>query len=231
MRRLVEKRISRTKGTEYHLDKRISNGDLTAELYLRAKMLLRGFFTRIKLKGAGKSLFVGKRVTIKCGKNMCIGNSATINENCYINSMCKNNVFIGNNFSLGRNSLIDCTGVISELGESLKIGDNVGISPNFTLFVRGNVIIGNDVIIGPNVTMVAENHVFDDLEKPIRLQGTRRKGITVGNNCWIGANVTILDGVCIGDNSIIAAGAVINKDVESNTIVGGVPGKMIKKRV
>lgn len=231
MRRLIEKKISQTKGTDYHLDKNIRNGDLTAELFLRANMLFRGFFARIRLKRAGKSFFVGKRVTIKCGRNMCIGNSATINENCYINSMCKKKVSIGNNFSLGRNSIIDCTGVISELGESLQIGDNVGISPNFTLFVRGDVSIGNDVIIGPNVTIIAENHIFDDIEKPIRLQGTRRKGITIGNNCWIGANVTILDGVSIGDNSIIAAGAVINKDVDSNTIVGGVPGKLIKKRV
>lgn len=62
------------------------------------------------------------------------------------------------------------------------------------------------------------------------MQGATRKGIEIGKDCWIGANATILDGVKIGDGCIVAAGAVVNRDVPSYTIVGGVPAKTIKNR-
>ena len=230
MRKLIEKTIGGTKGTEYHVDEKMTTWQLFKFAVGRFWMLFRGFFKKIKFKKAGKKLFVGKCVKIKYGKKIRIGRVVTLNDNCYINGLCRHGVVIGNGFNLGRNSIIDCTGVVSELGESLTIGNNVGISPNFVLFVRGKVEIGNDVIIGPNVTIVAENHNHDDLNTPIRLQGVSRKGIKIGNNCWIGANVTILDGVTVGDNSIIAAGAVVNKDVEPNSVVGGIPAKLIKTR-
>lgn len=63
----------------------------------------------------------------------------------------------------------------------------------------------------------------------IRLQGELRKGINIGKNCWIGSNVTVLDGVTIGDNCVIAAGAVVNKDIPDNCVAGGIPAKEIKK--
>lgn len=230
MRRFIEKKIAGTKGTDYHVDDSITTGQLFKFARNRFWMLLRGFFKKAKFKKTGKRIFVGRRVKIEFGKKITLGSVITINDSCCINGLCRGGVAIGNNFNLGRNSLITCTGVVSELGESLTIGNNVGISPNFVMFVRGSVEIGDDVIIGPNVTIVAENHSFNDLNTPIRLQGVTRKGIKIGNNCWIGAGATILDGVCIGDNSIVAAGAVVNKDVAPNSIVGGVPAKLIKER-
>ncbi|MBN1601390.1 MAG: acyltransferase [Chitinispirillaceae bacterium] len=144
--------------------------------------------------------------------------------------MCKGGVEIGDNFMLGRNSIIECTGVARNLGEKLSIGKHVGISPNAFISVRGTLSIGSDTIMGPHVCIISENHVYSDLNTPIRLQGDDRKGIAIGNGCWIGANVTILDGVNIGDGAIIAAGAVVNKDIPSLSIAGGVPAKVIKMR-
>ena len=230
MRRLIEKAICGTKGTDYHVDDNMKTRQLFSFAVGRFWMLFRGFFKKGKFQRVGKKFFVGKRVSIKYGKKIKIGKVATINDNCYINALCKDGVTIGDYFNLGRNSIIDCTGVISELGESLIIGNNVGISPNFVIFVRGKVEVGNDVIIGPNVTIISENHSFEKTDIPIRLQGVSRIGVRIGNNCWIGANVTILDGVEIGDNSIIAAAAVVNKNVEPNSIVGGVPAKLIRTR-
>lgn len=230
MRKLIEKNISKTKGQDYKLDSSITSFRLFQVVMERIGMLLRGFFRKIVLKKVGKKFFVGKHVKFKCGKRISFGHSATINDYCFINGLSKGGIVVGDNFSLGRSSIIDCTGVISELGESLKIGNNVGISPHFTLFVRGSVSIGDDVIVGPNVTIIAENHRFDDLNVPIRIQGAKRTGINIGNNVWIGASATILDGVTIGNGSIIAAGAVVTKDVEPFSIVGGVPAKLIKQR-
>ena len=229
MKKLIERMACSAKGADYHMDKEISTSQLLKIAIGRARMLVRGFFKKSKFKKAGKRLFVGKRVRLRFCKRIQLGSTVTINDGCIINGLCSKTITIGNNFSLGENSIIDCTGVLSNLGESLIVGNNVGISPNFTMFVRGPISIGDDVIIGPNVTIVSENHRFDDVGKPIRLQGVDRKGITIGNNCWIGANATILDGVTIGENSVIAAGAVVTKNVEPNTAVGGVPAKLLKR--
>ena len=230
MKRLVERTISKTKGQDYKLDPNLSSYRIFQVVCQRIGMLIRGFFKKAVLKKAGKRLFIGKRVKFKCGKRIRLGSGVTIYDNCFINGLSKKGIIIGNNFSLGRNSIIDCTGVISNLGDSLVVGDNVGISPNFTLFVRGSVEIGNDVIIGPTVTIIAENHRFDDIETLIRVQGTKRSGIKICNNVWIGASATILDGVTLGEGCIVAAGAVVTKDVEPFTIVGGVPARLIRKR-
>ena len=139
-------------------------------------------------------------------------------------------VTIGNNFSIGRNSIIECTGVLRELGEECIIGENVGIAANAFISVRGKLVIGNDCIFGPGLSIFTENHNFRDISKPIRLQGATRKGVEIGNDCWFGANVTVLDGVKIGNKCVIAAGAVITKDIPDFSIVGGVPAKVIRYR-
>ncbi|PKL22027.1 MAG: acyltransferase [Spirochaetae bacterium HGW-Spirochaetae-4] len=230
MKMQIEKLICKIKGTVYHLDESLTTGQILVLLYERALMAMRGLFLKLRFKKTGKILFIGKRVKIKCGKNIIIGNGSTINDYCYINAMCRNVVVIGKQFSFGRNSTIECTGVISDLGESLTIGDNVGISQGAFISVRGSIKIGNDVIIGPAVTMISENHKSQEKEIIIRDQGTDRQGIIICNNCWIGANVTILDGVRIGTGAIIAAGAVVTKDIKDYEIVGGVPAKVIKIR-
>lgn len=230
MRNFIENRISGIKGTDYHVDDSIRSSQLLSIVNDRLLMIFRGLFKRGCFNKVGRSFFVGRRVKVRFAKNAVLGNSATINDYCTINALCKNGVVIGDNFSLGSHSIIECTGVISDLGESLHIGNNVGISPFFTLFVRGPVVIGNDVIIGPHVTIVSENHVFEESSMPIRLQGVSRHGIKIGNDCWIGAGAIILDGVTIGDGAIVAAGAVVTKDVEPHAIIGGVPAKLIRYR-
>ena len=230
MKKMVEKVISKIRHTEYQIDTNITTRDLFGILWNRFFMAFRGFFHRIGMKKSGQLLFVGKKVSIHGKRHIEIGNGTTIHDFSLINAVSRGGVRIGKTCSIGRNAIIDCTGVLEELGESLIIGDNVGISPYLTLFVRGKVIIGKDTIIGPNVTIVSENHVADSLETPVRKQGTIRKGIIVGSNCWIGAGAIVLDGVTIGDNCIIAAGAVVNKDIADGMIVGGVPAKVIRSR-
>ena len=93
----------------------------------------------------------------------------------------------------------------------------------------GGVEIGDDTIIGSYFSCHPESHVFDNPSIPIRLQGLSRQGIRIGKGCWIGSEVTILDGVEIGDNSVVAAGAVVTKSFPENSIIGGVPARLIRK--
>ena len=95
-------------------------------------------------------------------------------------------------------------------GSRLKIGDRSQLGQNARL--NGSIHIGNDCLMGPDVVMMATSHEFSDLNKPINQQGERKEQpIVIGNDCWIGTRVVILPGVNIGDQCIVAAGAVVTK--------------------
>nr|WP_262896775.1 acyltransferase [Flavobacterium macrobrachii] len=83
--------------------------------------------------------------------------------------------------------------------------------------------------MGSYISFHSENHNFSDTTKLIREQGVTSKGIKLGNNIWVGAKVTFLDGCVVGDNSVVAAGAVVNGIYPDNSVIGGVPARVIKK--
>ena len=228
--RLINSVISKIKKEPYRIDDEIKYSTLFTIIRDKVLMIIRGIRHKILLKESKGILFVGKNVKIREHKKIRLKGSATLEDGCFINALSKGGITIGNNFSLGRNSIIECTGVIRELGEELIIGENVGIAANAFIAMRGKVAIGDNTILGPGVSIHAENHNFSDLNVPIRKQGATRKGITIGNDCWIGSKAVILDGVNIGNHVIVAAGAVITKDVPDYAIVGGVPAKVIKMR-
>lgn len=228
--KIMSKVISKIKHTNYEIDNNITDSVMLSIIFEKFFMVVRGFLNKPFIKKSKGLLFVGKHVKLKCRKKMIFNGTTIIEDGVKIDALSKGGIEIGENFSLGRNSIIECTGVIRELGDKLTIGNNVGIAANAFISMRGPVVIGNDTIFGPNVAIHAENHNFKDLKTPIRLQGATRKGIKIGNNCWIGSGVKILDGVTIGDGCIIAAGAVVTKDIPDNSIAGGVPAKVIKTR-
>lgn len=115
-----------------------------------------------------------------------------------------------------------------KLNSKISIGNNSGIGDQ-NYFI-GEVKIGSDVMIGPQVMFIACNHEYKNKNIPMNKQGAKSKGIIIDDNVWIGARAIILDGVHIKSGSIIAAGAVVTKDVEENSIVGGNPAKFIKSR-
>ena len=94
--------------------------------------------------------------------------------------------------------------------------------------VIGPVCIGNHVNLAQGITVTALNHNFNDTTKRIDEQGICTKPIVIGDDVWIGANAVILSGVTIGSHCVVAAGAVVTKDVPDNTVVGGVPAKVLK---
>lgn len=116
------------------------------------------------------------------------------------------------------------TPIYINYGKSITIGKNVFINFDCTFLALGGITIEDDVMIGPKVSLITENHPLEPQER----KGLIGKPIHIKKNAWIGANATILPGVTIGENAVVAAGAVVSKDVQDNTIVGGVPAKFIK---
>ena len=115
-------------------------------------------------------------------------------------------------------------------GGSIFLGENVSVGSYSILNGHGGLSIGRDSLIAAHCYLIPENHSFARRDVPIRLQGSSRKGIRIGIDVWIGCGCAILDGVHIGDGAIIAAGAVVTKDVPPYAIVGGVPATLLRFR-
>jgi acetyltransferase-like isoleucine patch superfamily enzyme len=218
------------KSSDYEIDQGVSAYLLINVLIRRGIYFLRGLFYKLTLARSKGYLFIGSHVSLRYSKLISVGQGVTIDDYVVIDALSKNGVNIDDNVSIGRGTIIQCTGVLKNLGEGIKIGRNTGISPNAFFGAQGGIIIGENVIMGPGVSFHSENHIYEDIHIPIRLQGEIRKGIVVEDNCWIGAKCTILDGVRIGKGSIIAAGSVVTRDVLEESVVGGIPAKLIKKR-
>lgn len=113
----------------------------------------------------------------------------------------------------------------SDFGKNIHVGENVFINACCHFQDHGGVTLGDGCQIGHNVVFATLNHGLQPEERGI----TYPAPIVLGKNVWVGSNFTILQGLTIGDNAVIAAGAVVTKDVEPGTIVGGVPARFIKK--
>ena len=112
----------------------------------------------------------------------------------------------------------------------LSLDENVYLARNVYLGAYQPIKIGRDSLIGAYSYLISANHRFEDRTQPIRLQGYKGAPINIGRDVWIGCHVTILPGVTIGNGAIVAAGAVVNKDVPPFEIWGGVPAKKIGER-
>ena len=130
-------------------------------------------------------------------------------------------------FWLGRKSVVESFCCINNAVGDVTIGDHTRIGIHCT--VIGPVCIGNNVNLAQGITVTALNHNFEDTTKRIDEQGISTKPVVIGDDVWIGANAVILPGVTIGRHVVVAAGAVVTKDVPDNCVVGGVPAKVIKE--
>ena len=130
-------------------------------------------------------------------------------------------------FRLGDYSVIESYSCINNAVGDVIIGDHTRVGLHNT--VIGPVTIGSYVNLAQGITVTALNHNFSETGKRIDEQGVSTTPVTIGNDIWIGANAVVLPGVTIGDHSVVAAGAVVTKNVPPHTLVAGVPAKVIKQ--
>ncbi len=130
-------------------------------------------------------------------------------------------------FSLGQYSVVESGACINNAVGDVIIGDHTRIGLHNT--VIGPVTIGNHVNLAQGITVTALNHNFENVELRIDEQGVSTNPVTIADDVWIGANAVVLPGVSIGSHSVVAAGAVVTKDVPAHSLVAGVPAKIIRK--
>jgi acetyltransferase-like isoleucine patch superfamily enzyme len=207
----------------------------------------------IKVEGKGRAS-LGDFAIIQKDVNIGIGTNAhlKIGHRCNLESdttiLLKENIrfTIGNDFKLGRSSRL-------YVKNNWDIGDDVKIETNCSIFGRepedkgiltikngtrigdytimdvvDDITIGKDVAIGPNCTLYTHDHVYTDKNLPAWKGGLVSKPIIIEDGAWVGSGVTLLPGVTIGKRAVIAAGSVVTKSVEAESIYGGVPAKFIK---
>ena len=130
-------------------------------------------------------------------------------------------------FSLGDYSVIESFACINNAVGDVVIGDHTRVGLHNTII--GPVTIGNHVNLAQGITVTALNHNFTDPNKRIDEQGISTTPVMIEDDIWIGANAVILPGVTIGHHSVVAAGAIVTKDVPPHSLVAGVPAKIIKQ--
>ncbi|NER18911.1 acyltransferase [Spongiivirga citrea] len=227
---MLGKLISRLKKEDYTITYDFSARETIRILFDKAIQILRGF-VKVKIKASTKGLvFAAKGANVIFSGKVSFGRNLNMGRYSLINALSVNGVKIGDNFTIGDFSIIECTGVLRGVGEGLTIGNNVGINHHCFIGVRGEIVIGDNVIFGPRVTVLSENHNFNLTDVPIKEQGETRYKTVIEDDVWIGANVIIMPGVTIKSGSIVGSGAVVTKDTQKDSVVVGVPAKIVKKR-
>jgi len=228
---MIEKLIKTLKNDpNYKWESPHSSRDLFSIAWVRLIQVTRGLFLKPFLKKSKGLLFRGSHVKVRHGYKITAGKNLILEDNVSINALSENGISFGDNVSIARDSILFCTGIIAYRGKGISIGDRTGISARAYFAGQGGITIGNDVIMGPNVQVFSENHIYNDLNLTIKEQGVTKQPVSIGNNCWIGAGSTILAGVTIGDGCVVAAGSVVTKSFAANSVIAGVPAKLIKTR-
>ena len=196
----------------------------------------------------GSNCQLKKRVTIKKarGSKISFGNKGFLDVESNILTNEKGTLLVGENFKLGERTRLfvqnhwefgndvkietHCSIFSREHGYygRLNIKDGTHIGDNTIIDVTDDINIGNEVAIGPNCVLYTHDHDYTQKDKASWKGGVYTKPISIGDGAWIGSGVTILPGVTVGERCVVAAGSVITKNLDPNSVYGGVPAKLIK---
>jgi acetyltransferase-like isoleucine patch superfamily enzyme len=193
--------------------------------------ILRGMWKRIFMGRIAGNVFIGKGVRIAYSSRLHAGRDLIIEDGAEVNCLAKGGIQLGHRVTIGKYAIIRPSNLYGgAIGAGLEMGDHSNIGPYSYIGCSGPIRIGNNVMISPRVSLYAENHVIAGIDIPMKEQGVTQKGIVIEDDCWIAANSIILDGVTVGRGSVVAAGAVVSKNVPPYSVVAGVPARIIKSR-
>jgi acetyltransferase-like isoleucine patch superfamily enzyme len=232
LKSLYFKLIQSRQGPEhYWLDPDFPSQAARAAIWRLGTCFLRSLILRFRLKSFEHLMFIGRNVRIYSPGMLSVGKNFMAEDGVEIVAHSKKGVIMGDNVQIGHYSIIRPSSPFGwEMGEGIKMGNNVIIGPHNFIGFGGKIEIGDNSGTGPNVSIVSTNHSYDDFEVPMRFQPFINSGVKIESDVLISANAVILPGVHIGKGVYVAAGAVVNKNIEPYSIVGGVPAKVIGTR-
>jgi acetyltransferase-like isoleucine patch superfamily enzyme len=191
-------------------------------IYLRRK------FYRPLFKHMGRNVILGKGITIRQPSRISLGDNVAIDDYCALDVRSQSDAGI----TIGDRTIISRNTILRTKDGTITIGAGSGVGANCVLASTSRLDVGENMLMASCVCVIAGGqHAFDRTDLPIVEQGMVSKGgIAIGANVWIGTRVTVLDGVRIGNDAIIGACSMVNKDIPDYAIAYGAPAKMVKDR-
>jgi len=191
--------------------------------------VLRRLMYRTILARMGKSLYIQTGVELINASCIEIGDHVKILRDVRLNAFAPNSkICLGNRVCLDRG--VDINLVTDEGNCYVEIGEWTYLGPYSCMAGPGHIKIGKSCLIASHTGIYANNHSFADPTRYIWEQGITRKGIVIEDDCWLGTGVKVLDGVTIGQGSVVGAGAVVTKDIPPYSVAVGIPSKVIAQR-
>jgi acetyltransferase-like isoleucine patch superfamily enzyme len=228
----MERLIRRLKhDPDYRLEGDLPTADYLELGWRRGWEATRGLLIRRKFHSSRGVVFAGRGVTIRHGRHIRAGRSLVLGDAVILDALSRTGIVLGANVSIARGTALVCSGVVARPGEGIIVGDRTGIGDHCFFWGQGGIDIGSDVLFGPGVRIFSENHRFDRGDVVIRGQGEARGRVQIEDDCWIGGGATVLAGVRIGRGSVVGAGSVVVRDVPPQSVVAGVPARVLRNRL
>ncbi|MGQ9524315.1 MAG: DapH/DapD/GlmU-related protein [Armatimonadota bacterium] len=189
-------------------------------------LLLRSKLYRRLLGSTGRNVLFGANVVLRHPHKIHIADNVLIDDNCLLDAKGWDNsgITIGTGVFIGRNTILSCK------NGDITVGDNTMLSFNCEVFSGSTVSIGRNCEIAAYTYLIGGDHAYSRSDVPVAEQGLVSRGISVGDNVWLGAGVKVLDGVSIGRDAIVGAGAVVTQDLPDFSVAVGVPARVVKLR-
>jgi acetyltransferase-like isoleucine patch superfamily enzyme len=227
---VIEAGIRAVGGRSVSVSEHLTDRDIFNLLMAKALMpLLRGAL-RFPLRALrGRALLLGRGVIVINSHRLRHGRFCYLGHYAYLDCTSIEGVQLGDRVTIREGAWLQLTSQFHNPGVGIRIGDHSYIGPRAVLGAAAPLEIGRHCQIGADVHFIAENHQYHGAA-PIHSLGVSRRGIRIGDDCWIGNGVRILDGVSIGRSAVVGAGSVVTRDVPEGEVWVGVPAKFMSRR-
>jgi len=176
-------------------------------------------------------VLVGRGVSIRNPGHIHARGALVVEDYAEIQGLSADGIHFGHRVTIGRFASIRPSGYYGrEIGAGFEIGDRSNVGPYCFIGCAGPIRIGQRVMMGQHVCLLAERHHIDADGRSMQDQGVDRRGIVIEDDCWLGAGSLVLDGVTIRSGSVVGAGAVVTKSFPPNSVIGGVPAGLLRRR-
>ena len=199
---------------------------LTSALPGALGLLLRSKLYPLLLGHVGRNVTFGANVVLRHPHKIRIGDNVVVDDACCLDAKGADNrgIDIGNGVFIGRGTILSCK------NGDIVIDDHANIGFNCEIFSGSRVRLGKHALVAAYTYLVGGDHTFDRTDAPVLRQERVARGIEVDDNVWLGAHVVVADGVTIGRDAIVGAGAVVRDEVPPFAIAAGVPARIIRDR-
>ena len=221
--------MSRLKGHEYHLERSVPLSLLLGIMVRRLVWFARGVLKCLLLQQRFRIIFIGPRVNLRNARLIRFGRAVTLERGVIIDGLSREGVELGDNVMIGAYSIVRAS-IPANLGAGVRMGKDSSVDAYSFMGAAGLIVIGENVIMGQHVSFHSENHNYERTDIPIKHQGTRRLGIVIEDDCWVGSNTVFLDGSHVERGCVIAAGSIVRGQIPAYSVAAGAPARVVKSR-